>query len=1392
MRWIMACFLLLATVASAHAQEDKDRITRYLQDALSGLGRDVQIEGFRGALSSRATMDRLTIADETGVWLTLTDAVLDWNRASVLRGEIDINELTAARIDLPRLGVSGGDAASPAAGTFALPELPVSLRIASIKADRVVIGAPVVGVPATLTVAGSVSLIGGQGDAKLEIKRIEGPRGDFNLTAAFNNTSRVLGIDLSLSEAANGLSATLLDLPGKPSLDLTVKGEGPLDSFAADIALRSDGQDRLAGRISTQAAETGSDAQSPNRVINADLSGDLTALLLTQYQDFFGPDIALQSRVSLFDDGRISLDNLNLTAASLRLSGEMKLSADRLPQTFQLDAVLADPGGDYVLLPLSGAETRVRGATITAGFDASRGDAWTLSGNVQDLLRDEVRLRRLDLDTKGTISRGEARQVTALIEASATGIGLGDPALDKALGQEVTLGANIVWRDGELVDVTAFDLGAPGLTLSGSGTVDGLDSAIEIDGELSAQIDDLARFDALAGQPLTGGIDSDLVGKIALLTGAFDMDLSATGRDLGLGVPEIDTALAGDSTLRIAAVRDTQGLRLDRLDVLAGPLSVNGTVALSADWLPQTFRLNAGLQSADGSPVLLPLIESETRVGQAAITAAYDAAQGDAWTLTGDLRALTRTEVTMDRLVLDAKGTISQGETRNVSARIDSSATGLALRDPALASAFGREVRFGSDIRWRDGQPIDFSDLRLAAPGMTLTGAGSVDPRNNDLSVQGAIMAQIENLSRLAQLSGQPLRGGITAELVGEATLGTKAFDLVLSATGRDLKVGVPQADEILVGTSRLDISANGTPEAVTLRGFDLVASGATAKATGRVQSGNSDVTFSGSLKQTARFYDALNGATTLNGRAQEDGAGWRVTLAAQAPRAVILNATLTLPKAGEPDARFDVSIPSLAWVAPELVGPARLAGTARRAGSQWALDVNAQGPGGTNVAVAGQIAQSAQSAALSINGGASLGLLNRRLAPNSMQGLAQFDLRLDGALAVSSISGQIRVNDARLAIPSLRNALSGINATVSLNGRSAQIDVGANVSTGGQVTARGSVGMQAPYVTEIALQLANVRISDPKLYETGINGALRVSGSLPSNLSVLGDVMLDRTEILVPSTGIGAFGDVPDITHVNEPAGVRQTRSYAGLLDVTAAADGGGGTAIALDVRINAENRIFVRGRGLDAELGGSVRLMGTTADVVAQGQFGLIRGRLDILGKRLTLEEGSARLQGSLIPALRLVARTTSDDTVILVIVEGPADAPEIRFESQPELPQDEVLALLLFGRGIESISALQAVQLASAVATLAGKGGTGLVERIRQKTGFDDLDVTSNAEGTTSLRAGKYIGENLYSDVVIDSNGKSQINLNLDLSPSTKLRGEVSSDGSTGIGIFFERDY
>jgi translocation and assembly module TamB len=73
-----------------------------------------------------------------------------------------------------------------------------------------------------------------------------------------------------------------------------------------------------------------------------------------------------------------------------------------------------------------------------------------------------------------------------------------------------------------------------------------------------------------------------------------------------------------------------------------------------------------------------------------------------------------------------------------------------------------------------------------------------------------------------------------------------------------------------------------------------------------------------------------------------------------------------------------------------------------------------------------------------------------------------------------------------------------------------------------------------------------------------------------------------------------------------------------------------------------------------------------------------------------------------------------------------------------------------------------------------------------------GVDDLDIGTNDDGTAQARVGKYISDNIYTDVTVDADGQSEINLNLTVTPSLTVRGRASSDGSSGLGLFFEKDY
>ncbi|MEO1285799.1 MAG: hypothetical protein AAFV92_13090, partial [Pseudomonadota bacterium] len=89
---------MLGTSAIAQ-DDDPSYLEGLIQDALSDTSREVRVIGFRGALSSNATLEQLTIADDDGIWLSLEDASLVWSRAALLRGRLVVDELTADRIE---------------------------------------------------------------------------------------------------------------------------------------------------------------------------------------------------------------------------------------------------------------------------------------------------------------------------------------------------------------------------------------------------------------------------------------------------------------------------------------------------------------------------------------------------------------------------------------------------------------------------------------------------------------------------------------------------------------------------------------------------------------------------------------------------------------------------------------------------------------------------------------------------------------------------------------------------------------------------------------------------------------------------------------------------------------------------------------------------------------------------------------------------------------------------------------------------------------------------------------------------------------------------------------------------------------------------------------------
>ena len=1436
-RWLLIFTALLWAGLAQAQDDDRGLIVGFLADQLSEAGRDIRIEGFRGSLSGQAEIDELTIADDQGIWLTLRGAVLDWNQRALLSGRVEIAQLTAEELIVPRIPTieGGADAPEAEATPFRLPNLPVSIVIGELGIGRVDLGAPVIGEPVILNLDGTVELTGGAGTAQMALRRVDDQQGAFTIEGSFDNGSNVLALDVALEEGAGGIAARLAGLPGNPSVRATIQGEGPLDAFTADIALATDGVERLGGRVTLGPAS-----------FDARLGGDVTSLFLPEYRDFFGPDVALTALGARNDDGTLVLQDLTLSAAHVGLRGQVTIAPSGTPQAFDITAQMADPTGADVLLPIPGQQITVADATISATYDAAVGQDWQAAIQANGLqIPGQARIAATRLSAVGTLAPPTAPPaVSANLDFQVGGLALDDAALQAAVGSIIAGSATIDWQQDSPLRLSDFTLQGSDYALGVDGEAVIADRSLQISGRTTAQFTDLSRLQQLTGQPLQGSVTADLAGEGDPLGGVFAGTVRVEGQGLATGIAEVDGLIAGGVRFEGGADRGPTGLQLDDLRITATGLSavLDGRVADANSDVSLQISLD------DIARVVPDYTGAVTVAGQATsqvsglwnvdlgVAAPYDSTVAVAGQISADA-----TDVTIDLelpdlapLVPQASGPVTLNGTvqtaENQQIAVDLTGRGpLGIAADVAGLVGGGNTRVSLDAR--------LDDVAAFAPQIqgpaTLSGTVAERPDalwDVDLSANGpyqataTVQGQVGATGSTADLTialpdVEPLAPGISGPLQASATvadIGNGLFDIDLNATGpyrstvaangqvgatgtdANLTVAIPNLQPLVPNISgALNAQASLRDIGDGLYDIALNATGPyDSRATAQGQLGQTgsqaDVTLA--IPNVQPLAPGLTGAVDARANIRDNGNGsYQLDLSGTGPLGSRVSAQGTA-LGGATDLNLSLRLANIAALVPQHSGPVAHNGAVQEDPNGYLVQATTTGPGAARPQNDGRISPDASQLALDVGGSAPLGLLNRILAPRTLLGTAEFNLSVNGPPALSSVSGQISTANARLSLPTLQKALNDINLPAQLGQSQANLTAGATFSDGGQIRLTGPIGLTGGLNANLQAQLQSIRIVDPSLYDTTLSGGLSLSGPLTGGAQIGGGLTLARTELRLPETGLSFGGAIPEIRHIGIPGAAQATRKRAGLTRNRDAggSNGGGGPAFPLDLTIDAPNQIFIRGRGLDAELGGRLRLSGTTANVVPIGGFELLRGRIDLLGKRLVLDEGRSTLAGSFTPTLFLQATAVSGGVTAITTVEGPATDPDITFSSVPELPEDEVLARLFFGRGIESLSALQVAQLASAVATLSGRGGGGLFGQLREGIGLDDLDFSTDEEGNAAVRAGAYVSENIYTDVTTSSSGEAEVNLKIDLTDTVTITGTAESDGNTSVGIFFERDY
>ena len=342
-----------------------------------------------------------------------------------------------------------------------------------------------------------------------------------------------------------------------------------------------------------------------------------------------------------------------------------------------------------------------------------------------------------------------------------------------------------------------------------------------------------------------------------------------------------------------------------------------------------------------------------------------------------------------------------------------------------------------------------------------------------------------------------------------------------------------------------------------------------------------------------------------------------------------------------------------------------------------------------------------------------------------------------------------------------------------------------------GTISARGTADLSAArgFPANIEAQLDRARLASRDDLAATLTGPLRLTNGR-SGARVSGDLQVESARYNI-ARDTGAT-DIPTLAVRRVPApGAVPPRPAA-----TAAA--AAPSTIALDVRARANNGIRAEGMGLESEWEADVRAGGTATAPRLTGTIDLVRGTFSFAGRRFDLTRGTVRMTGSNPPnpTVDIVAEAQIDEITATITVGGTATAPVIAFSSVPQLPQDEVLSRMLFGRSVGELSAIQALQLASSVASLRGGGG-GLnpLGKLRQATGFDRFRVLGSdrdAGRGTSLAVGEYLGDNVYVEVTTDIRGYTATQLEIALSKALSIITQVGGSGDTNVGLRYGKDY
>jgi translocation and assembly module TamB len=1317
----------------------------------------IRITGLSGDPFSEMAIADIVLVDDAGIWLRADDIELAWSPSQLLRRELAIRRAHIRHVDVFR-SPSVADRPESDGG---LPDF--GLRLDEALIEELDVADAVFGSAGSYRVSGLGSLTRERaGRLKLDVLPLVGPGDRLSASAAWAPDA-AFDARLSAEGPQGGVLAKLLLAPEDSSVTIELAASGQLPDVTGTGFLRFGERTIIALE-----GERGPEAA----VLRARLSlagwplaepivertgGEIDAALRTTYAEDSGEaELTLRSEA-----GRLVL-SLPFDPQDRTLAGPVAVEASDVA----LSSILPDHQGRLdargVLAVEGVAGWSFRGDASAAEFDFPSGRARAAAGPV------EVRQDGQDISWTVIDARGEDVSIDAL------------ERLAPADYRVSTRGRyNLRTR---IVEISQAQIdGEPGsATARGSYAVD--TGALDFAG--SASLAKLSRFGPLEGS--ARGAWKIARGRTG---GPLRIGFDVTGRDVDAEMETLGELIGSRPRIVMSGVWENGRLLVESGSIDGGALAARVNGRIGEDGAVQVVA-----SGAVRSPVSFSGGEVRSLVFEGGMSGSIERPSIRATVSDGAIELA-------GTLVEDISGAARLDLAERSDGEFDFS--GMALGQPASVSG---SLSSSGDV-WRlENAALRLAGLRAEAPRITAgpDGAGGRFALSGSLAGLAGVTQGVVNGGGEFETVNDGLQGETTLQLsnlvYGDVRL--RQVSLEASLQGRQAR-----AEAHVVGLSRDDLDLRIETDATRDTGRWSGVARASGEVAGRPVSTIQPVAWrygdeGWSLRGAVA---AFGGALAADVASQFKAHTARVTVSnvelAALSRFADLNPVSGALSGSAEFSNTDAGAAGQMSVAIEganpiglTADPISLAGSGRLADGQLSLEATGGGRGFVLEASARAQANVGEGFAVTLARDGPLdGALRldgraeqiwALVGPEgqSLQGRLRAEIALDGTPRSPTLDGGFNLSEGVFDEAETGLHLEAVAADGVFTSRSARLTrLVATDGDGGGLTGSGSFnwseGQLGGAVEFEARSLRVLRRADRSAVMSGA-GAFELGAEA---LTLTGDFDVEQARISFEQPASASIPTLQNVRYVNFPDRLMEPG--------TARAE----RPLRLDFSVSADDRVIVFGRGLDTEWGFDFDVSGTAADPSIRGSARLVRGQLALAGRPFVFNAGTVQLNGPVRDArINIAATRDADGIEARVRLAGTPADPEFVLESTPSLPQDEILARILFGRSAAQLSALEAAQLAAALTQLAGgQAAFDPAGLLRQATGLDRINIGASG-GVAVVEAGAYIGEDVY--VELGAGGVGGVGAEVEWEPTedVSIISSAQGNGDTKIRLRWKRDY